>query len=97
MKNVLFLGVPIDTRDEFGCTALHIAALVGSLEIIKILLENGSDINATNKDGWNALHYAARYSNGLTVKFLLKTGLKYGFYKLFQSKIELFCHTRVHS
>ena len=39
-------GVDVNTEDEFGFTPLHFAAWVGHKEIVELLIENGSDVNA---------------------------------------------------
>lgn len=54
---------------------LHRAAAVGSVPIIKALLEEGkSPINATDIDGLTALHHAVSEGHGDAVIFLLKSG-----------------------
>ena len=40
----------------------------------EVLLKNGADVNAKNKDGDTPLHHAARNSNYNTVEVLLKNG-----------------------
>ena len=39
----------IDALGEYGCTPLHYACREGNLEIVKFLLENGSNNNKTNR------------------------------------------------
>ncbi len=45
----------IDARDERGATPLMHAAAFGNLEIFKILLDAGADVNATNNANATAL------------------------------------------
>jgi len=55
------------------CTALHIAALLGGLEIMVSLLNiNKWDPNATDSLGSTALMWAARMGHGAIVKVLLE-------------------------
>ncbi len=46
--------------NEFGDTALMLAAEEGHTEAVNALLVNGANINAINKDGWTALMIAAQ-------------------------------------
>ena len=56
-------------------TALHKAAKSGEeLYIVKILLENGADVNAKTADGTTALHLAAQYGNENAARVLLEHG-----------------------
>jgi ankyrin repeat protein len=41
---------------------------------VKVLLENGADARAVNKNGWPALHYAASKGHDKIVKLLLDNG-----------------------
>jgi ankyrin repeat protein len=43
-------------RNTYGYTPLHTAVKAGSVEIVKILLETGNDINVQNVNGFSALH-----------------------------------------
>lgn len=53
-------NIQIDaTCQNSEVTALHLAAWRGNLDIVKLLLENGADINKKNKDGNTALFMTA--------------------------------------
>lgn len=55
-----FIHRGMDVRDKSGYTALHYAARNGHVEVCKLLLKNGADVNATTKSGGaTALHRAA--------------------------------------
>lgn len=41
-----------EVQDVFGNTPLHFASVLGRVELAKILLENGANIEIENKDGW---------------------------------------------
>eukprot|EP00698_Gefionella_okellyi_P014893 TRINITY_DN4153_c0_g1_i1.p1 TRINITY_DN4153_c0_g1~~TRINITY_DN4153_c0_g1_i1.p1 ORF type:complete len:486 (+),score=111.22 TRINITY_DN4153_c0_g1_i1:30-1460(+) len=41
-------------------SALHRAAMKGHCDVVQILLDAGSDVNAVDQDGWTALHIACR-------------------------------------
>ncbi len=49
VKNIINSGFKIDTKDSRDNTALHIAVENGNLEIIRLLLEHGANVNAKNK------------------------------------------------
>lgn len=79
-------GADIRARDEKGGTALHHAALChrsrlmrrddkevyDNREIIRLLLEEGIDINTPNDEGRTALFEACRSGSLTLVKYLLK-------------------------
>lgn len=50
----------IEKKDDQGCTALHIAAYLNKVEIVKLLLTNGANKNAQNNDGHTPLFFAER-------------------------------------
>ena len=45
-----------------------------NLEIAKLLLDNGADVNAVNNHGWTALHFAAQEEKYAVANFLLQNG-----------------------
>ncbi|OKP14314.1 Baeyer-Villiger monooxygenase [Penicillium subrubescens] len=62
-------------KDVRGQLPLHRAAAVGSVPIIKMLLEEGkSPVNATDNDGLTALHHAISEGHGDAAILLLKSG-----------------------
>ncbi|KAF3326179.1 ankyrin repeat domain-containing protein 2-like protein [Carex littledalei] len=52
------IGVPLDSKDSQGRTALHMAAANGHLAIVDYLIKNGADVNATNLEKNTPLHWA---------------------------------------
>lgn len=57
-------------KDQYERTALHPAAYAGKLDICKILIENGADVNINSLVG-TALHRACFRNNKEVVKLLL--------------------------
>lgn len=51
-----------NTKSEKGITILMEESYRGSMEMMKILIENGADINTQDNTGKTALHYAAFYT-----------------------------------
>jgi ankyrin repeat protein len=62
-------GAPIDERNENDETPLMIASIKGYLEIAKLLIDKGADVN---KPGWTPLHYAASKGNIEMIRMLLE-------------------------
>ena len=42
----------VGAKDENGKTALHWAALTGHVDVAKVLIEKGADVDARDNDGW---------------------------------------------
>ena len=65
----------LTTKDSYDDTPLHTAIEYGNIKFIKLLLENGADINAKDKLGNTLLHFAAKYGKLEIVKLLLENGV----------------------
>lgn len=63
-----------DRRPATGSTPLGDAAFHGNLEIVKLLIDQGADLNATNRDGSTPLIVAAFMCRTEVVQYLLKNG-----------------------
>ena len=63
--------VDLNCTNKYGQTALHIAAMMNSVEATKMLLAATVNLNGTDKFGQTALHKAARGDNVEIVKMLL--------------------------
>ncbi|CAJ2513367.1 Uu.00g014860.m01.CDS01 [Anthostomella pinea] len=61
-------------RDKRGQYPLHRAAAVGSVPLVKLLLEHRSPLNATDVAGYTALHHAVAEGHGDTAVALIKAG-----------------------
>jgi ankyrin repeat protein len=57
-----------------AATSLYIASLEDYLEIIKLLLDRGADVNGTDMYGETSLHVAAKNNHPENVKLLLNHG-----------------------
>jgi hypothetical protein len=60
--------------DEFGETPLHWAALNGHIEIARLLLQNGAEVNVKSDGGNTPLHWAASHGNVDTLHLLVENG-----------------------
>ena len=62
------------TDDEYGVTALHIAAVYGQVPVIQALLSRGAQIEQEDKDGQTPLILAAWRGHQEVVSLLLVAG-----------------------
>jgi len=69
-------GLITDPRDISGETPLHDAAAQGLVDMVKLLIEYGADIEATSKEGRTPLHQAASKGKLEAVKALLDAGAR---------------------
>jgi len=68
-------GLKVNAKEStFGMTALHVAASKGHIEIVELLLANGSDIEAKEETGRTPLHAAAFRGHAVVVEALLAKG-----------------------
>ena len=52
-------GVPVDSQDDNGYTALYWAAYTNHIEVVEELLKFDPDVNIQNRYHWTPLHAAA--------------------------------------
>jgi ankyrin repeat protein len=64
-------GIEIDPKG-YNRKPIHAATIVGSIEIVKYLLERGANVNIQNKFGDTALHFAVHHNRALIIEILLK-------------------------
>ncbi|KAH9790199.1 ANK REP REGION domain-containing protein [Citrus sinensis] len=67
-------GVPLDSKDSQGRTALHMASANGHLGIVEYLIGRGVDINASNEEKNTPLHYACLNGHTEVAKKLVLSG-----------------------
>lgn len=67
-------GVLIDKADKYGWLPIHRAAANDRDEIIRLLIEWGSPLEATGTEAWTPLHLAAVSRSCDAVKTLLDAG-----------------------
>ena len=66
----------INARDDNSTTALMIAALVQSKELVELLLKNGADPNVKAKEGVTALMLAEANPHKGVIEVLKKYGAR---------------------
>jgi ankyrin repeat protein len=59
---------------QLGMTALHLAVVLGRLELVQILLQAGVKVNVADRCLRTPLHHAIRFSNIVLIDLLLRSG-----------------------
>jgi|GEM_PF-2445749 len=67
----------INSRDKYGRTALSIAVGKRNLEMVKLLVENGADVNIFNRNKYTPLMTSCRNGSLSIVKYLIAHGSDY--------------------
>jgi protein phosphatase 1 regulatory subunit 12A len=55
-----------------GATALHVASAKGYINVMKILIQAGADVDVTDFDGWTHLHASAHWGQEEACKVLVQ-------------------------
>lgn len=58
--SLMHRGCRVDHKDADGWTALHRAAVMGSKEVLRILVENNADVNVQDKWRYEAVRILQR-------------------------------------
>jgi uncharacterized protein len=75
VERLLREGAEINAvKGEFKTSILMEAAVRGNVGVMKLLIENGADVNMADKDGWTALMGATVQGHLESVKLLLERG-----------------------
>lgn len=68
------LTVLVNTQDDSGQTALHLAAASGQEAIVGMLLERDIDLELEDNNGCKALHLAGLHGHDTIVELLVNKG-----------------------
>ena len=75
LENLIMQGAEVNARDKGAWTPLHLAAKNGHVEALKILLENGANVNVKDiKHGWTPLHIAIVSKQYKAANILIRAG-----------------------
>lgn len=67
--------------NSFGDTALHYAAALGNLDIVRWLCTHGAEVNTLNMHGWTAADAAKFNEHQAVVKYLQSAGGVMNYFK----------------
>lgn len=63
----------VNEQDDEGVTVLHKSCFSGQLEVVRLLVENGAELELRDDRGWTCLHYAAFGGHVDVVNFLVNS------------------------
>ena len=66
-------GVDVNASGN-GQSPLHLAAIMGHVEVTELLIASGADLEGTDKHGNTPLHYTAHRGSKETAKLLITKG-----------------------
>lgn len=64
----------VNAKDEDGYTPLHRACYNNNIELAKLLIQYGADLNAQTDFKWTPLHSSCQWTNNKCVALLLQYG-----------------------
>ncbi|KAJ8457147.1 hypothetical protein ONZ51_g11705 [Trametes cubensis] len=67
----------LDWANTEGKTALHVAALKGNEELVRMLCDLGADFDLADNEGNTPLHYASAWGHVTVVQLLIERGCQY--------------------
>lgn len=74
VKYLVGVGVDINHEDRDGCSALHLLAQDGSVDMIKFMVENGAEVNKTCRGSETPLKWASYGDNTAVMGYLVSVG-----------------------
>ena len=67
-------GVPVDSSDNGGNTALMFAAMNNQTDLVHLLVQKRADLNKQGGAGWAPLHFAAQVNATDSIRILVQQG-----------------------
>jgi hypothetical protein len=74
VKKLLASGAPVDARDPYGRTSLHVATFARQREVIKALAQAGANLGLLENDRYDAVTIASVADDEPTLRLLLELG-----------------------
>jgi ankyrin repeat protein len=78
-NSLLDRGARHDYQNSYGTSPLHMAALVGSLDLVKRLLDAGAEVDITDINGSTPLLKASAQGHYYVAKYLLDHGARHDY------------------
>merc|ERR1711860_3146 len=82
MEFILRTSFDLNTKNNYGWTALHLACYIGKSETAQLMIQSskefGIDLNAKDNDGLTAWHLACSYGRTETAQLILKSSKEFG-------------------
>ena len=73
-RYLIAAGADINIRKPKGASALYVAAHAKNIKMVRLLLENGADVNTTNSAGWTPAIIAISVGLLFLGAFMVKGG-----------------------
>lgn len=76
VKEFISMGAKVNDKNEIinSMSPLHYATTNNKIQIVKVLIENGADVNALTDIMWTPLHYASFNGNIESASILISNG-----------------------
>ncbi|XP_078461449.1 uncharacterized protein LOC144726528 [Lampetra planeri] len=78
LSSLIGSGANVNTKDQYGQTALHTAAQAGHLDAARFLVERGAHVDEPDTNGRTPLHVAAALDHPNVIDFFVKHGGGHG-------------------
>ena len=75
VEEIVSGSVNVNSRDDEGRTALHLAVDAGDIQVAAALLNAGADPDITDRDGRSSLHYAVMECDPDMIAMILAAGV----------------------
>ncbi|KAK4194872.1 ankyrin repeat-containing domain protein [Triangularia verruculosa] len=72
------MGLETECQDSAGLKPLHLAAMQGHVEVVRILLTRKAKVHASSKEGQKAIHLASKNGHEEVIRLLLDFGADVG-------------------
>ena len=74
VEKLLLRGASADVQDNTGMSALHIAILIGNLDVARTLVDSRADIHLADHRGNAALHFACQTGSLNLIRLIVNAG-----------------------